>query len=139
MNAPTSAGVPVPPPRRRPARFIVAGLVNTAASYGSYLALLATEVSLPLAGLGSLLVGIGVGFLTQGQFVFGHVTAGSAARYLLAWGLMYTVHLAIVTGLLKLGIPAAAGALVALGVLTFLSYFVLRDLVFRPPGQTNSR
>lgn len=120
---------------RRPLRFVIAGGFNTLVSYGAYVALLQAGLGLPLAGLLSLLVGIAAGFVTQGRFVFGNVSAASALRFVLAWGVMYGVHLGIVTGLLRLGISPYAGALVALVVLTLLSYFVLRDLVF----QTNRR
>lgn len=136
MNAPARPSG-LAPRARRPVRFVLAGVVNTSVSYGVYVLLLMVGLGLPLAGLVSLMAGIAVGFVTQGGFVFGHMSLASALRFVLAWAAMYGVHLGIVSGLLQLGISPYLGALVALGVLTLLSYFVLRDLVFLP--QTNIR
>lgn len=126
--------------RTRPLRFLLAGGFNTLVSYGVYALMLWLDQSLPVAGLFSLVAGIAVGFVTQGRFVFGQLTAAALWRFLLVWATMYGVHLGVVTGLLRLGVPPLAGALVALALISALSYFVLRDLVFRPVGgQTNSR
>jgi putative flippase GtrA len=122
---------------RRPLRYIVVGACNTAVSYGVYAFLLMLGLGLPLAGLLSLAAGILTGFLAQGRFVFGRVSYDSLVRFILAWALMYGVHLGIVTGLLSVGISPYVGALLALAVLPLLSYFVLRDFVFVP--QTKSR
>ncbi len=46
------------------------------------------------------------------------------------------VHLGIVYGLMAIGVPPIGGGAVALCVITGLSYFVLRDLVFRPEPTT---
>lgn len=123
--------------RHRPLRFLVAGAFNTLVSYGTYVLLLLLGLNLPLAGLLSLIVGISVGFVTQGRYVFGNLSPRSLVRFVLAWMFMYLVHLGIVMGLQRLGISPYLGALAALAVLTALSYFVLRDLVFA--RQTNRR
>lgn len=126
--------------RLRPLRYLIAGGVNTAVSYGSYALALHAGLTLALASLVGLLAGIAVGFFTQGRFVFRDASPARLPRFLLAWAAMYGLHMAIVTGLRPLGVNAYIGGLVALGVITALSYFVLRDLVFRSPAvQTNSR
>lgn len=117
--------------RRRPLRFLVIGVFNTAVSYGSYSLLVLSGINLPLASLLGLLLGIFVGFLTQGRIVFGNATRSSFVRFVLAWTAMYFVHLGIVLGLMRFGVHPVAGGAVALCVITALSYFVLRDLVFR--------
>lgn len=131
MNSRSPAIDKMPSARRRPLRFLVAGAINTLASYGSYVLLVMLEFNLPTAGLLSLLVGIATGFVTQGRFVFGNLSRASLVRYVLAWAVLYGLHLGIVMGLLQFGISPYMGALAALAVLTVLSYFVLRDLVFR--------
>lgn len=118
--------------RARPLRFVLAGGFNTAVSFGSYAAGLRAGLSLPLASLVGVLAGIAVGFLTQGRFVFGQAGWSRLPRFLLAWATMYGLHLAIVTGLGTLGVNAYAGGVVALVVITLLSYFVLRNWVFGP-------
>jgi putative flippase GtrA len=128
------------PDRSRPLRFLLAGGVNTAVSYGVYAWMLWLGLALALASLLSLLAGIAVGFFTQGGFVFRSLSRSSLLRYLLAWAAMYAVHYGVVTGLMRVGVPPLAGALVALVLIAALSYFVLRDLVFRAgPDQTKSR
>jgi putative flippase GtrA len=126
--------------RLRPLRFLVAGGVNTAVSYGVFALMLWLALPLALASLLSLLSGLAVGYLTQGRFVFRRLPSGSLLRYVLAWIVMYGVHYGVVSQLMRLGVPPLAGALVALVVIAALSYFVLRDLVFRADGnQTKSR
>jgi putative flippase GtrA len=140
VSAPGGATAHGTADRTRPLRFLLAGGVNTAVSFAVYAAMLGLGFGLAASGLASLLAGIGVGFVTQGGFVFRAISVGSALRYVLAWAVMYGVHLGVVTGLLQFGVPPLAGALVALVLITALSYFVLRDLVFRAGvGQTNKR
>ena len=115
---------------RRPLRFVVVGAINTAISYACYVALLEAGLSLPVAGLVSLATGIGCGFLLQGRFVFGHVSAPAFVRFVLTWSLLYAVHLGVVLGLRNWGIDPRIGALAALCVLTVLSYLLQRDVVF---------
>lgn len=124
----------------RPLRFVMAGTVNTGVSYGVYALALWAGLALALASLLSLLAGLAVGYLTQGRFVFRTPSPGSLGRYLIGWGVLYGVHYGVVTLLMRLGIHPLAGALVALLLIAALSYFVLRDLVFRAePTQTNRR
>lgn len=126
--------------RVRPARFVLAGGVNTAVSYGVYALMLHLDMPLALASLVSLLSGLAVGYLTQGRFVFRTLSAASLLRYLLAWAAMYGLHYGVVTGLMRFGVPPLAGALVALVLIAGLSYFVLRDLVFQADADhTNKR
>ena len=120
------------PWRYRPLRYILVGSFNTLVSFGCFSLLVSWGTALPLASLAGLIAGIAVGFLTQGSLVFGHLSLRSLARFLLAWATMYFVHLGIVYGLLRFGVPPIAGGAVALCVITCLSYFILRDLVFRP-------
>ena len=120
-------------------RFVLAGVVNTGFSYGVYAMALWAGLALAWSSLLSLLAGLAIGYLTQGRFVFRAPSAGSLVRYLLGWAVLYGVHYGVVSGLMRLGVHPLAGALVALVVIASLSYFVLRDLVFKAePRQTNS-
>lgn len=126
--------------RSRPLRFLLAGGLNAAVSYGAYALFLWVGLGLALTSLLSLLVGLSMGFLTQGGFVFRALSKGGLIRYGLAWSVLLGVHYGIVVSLMRLGIPPLAGALVAMGVVAALSYFVQRDLVFRVKhDQTSSR
>jgi putative flippase GtrA len=147
MDCPGSTviGAPHPPPgpawleKSRPLRFVLAGVVNTGFSYGVYALALWAGLALAWSSLLSLVAGLAIGYLTQGRFVFRAPSAGSLARYVLGWACLFGVHYGVVSGLMRVGVHPLAGALVALVVIASLSYFVLRDLVFRPDShQTNS-
>lgn len=135
MNRPVCSAAKFPW-RSRPLRYILVGSLNTLVSFGCFSLLVSWGTELPLASLAGLIAGIAVGFLTQGSLVFGHLSFRSLARFLLAWTTMYFVHLGVVYGLLKFGVPPIAGGAVALCIITCLSYFILRDLVFRPGSNT---
>lgn len=125
---------------RRPLRYIVAGCFNTAVSYGVYALGMASDLGLFLASAIGLLAGVSVGFVSQGRYTFRSTAPGALSRYLLAWALMYALHVGIVSGLQHQGLDPYSGGLVAVAVITALSYFVLRDLVFQADRvQTNSR
>lgn len=123
---------------RRPLRFVLVGGINTAISYGCYVALLEAGLGLPLAGLLSLLTGLLSGFLLQGRYVFDHLSPAAFVRFVAVWSVLYAVHLGVVTGLMHLGIDPRVGALAALVVLTVLSYLLQRGVVF-VPDQTTRR
>jgi putative flippase GtrA len=126
--------------RSRPLRFLLAGGLNSAVSYGAYALFLWMGVGLALTSLMSLLAGMSMGFLIQGGFVFRALSTGGLIRYVLAWSALLGVHYGIVVSLMRLGIPPLAGAFLAMGVVAALSYFVQRDLVFRVKhDQTSSR
>ena len=128
------------PWRNRPLRFVLAGAVNTGVSYGVYALALWLGTALALASLLSLLAGLAVGYLTQGRFVFRSPSPGSLGRYLLGWAVLYGVHYGVVTSLMRIGVHPLVGALFALVLIAALSYFVLRDLVFKADRpQTNRR
>lgn len=114
-------------------RYLVAGAFNTFVSYGGYALGLAAELPLATASLIGLLAGVGVGFVSQGRFTFRSRAPWRLPRFLLAWAVMYGVHLSIVVTLQPLGVNPYAGGAAAVVVITALSYFVLRDWVFRPP------
>lgn len=126
--------------RLRPLRFVVAGGINTLLSYAVYALMLWLDLALALASLVSLVAGISVGFVTQASFVFRSPSRASLGRFVLAWAAMYGLHFGIVSSLMRLGVHPLVGALVALVAIAALSYFVLRDLVFRAgDDQTNKR
>lgn len=116
---------------RRPLRYLVAGGINTVVSYGSYAAALAAGLSLPWASALGVVMGIAVGFVTQGRYTFGTRGLAHLPRFVAAWAAMYGLHLAVVTTLQRQGVDPFTGGLLALVLITAISYFVLRDLVFR--------
>lgn len=130
---------------RRPWRFVLAGVFNTLVSYGGYALGLLLGLGLPLASALGLLMGMAVGFVSQGRFTFRSRVRGALPRYLLSCATMYALHMGVVLGLQRVGVDPYRGGLVAVVLIALLSYFVLRDLVFRADAarpdtaQTNSR
>ncbi len=129
-----------PADARRPWRYLLAGGFTTVVSYGSYALGTALGLNLPLASAIGLLMGIAVGFVLQGRFTFRYRGSGALPRYLLTWAAMYGLHLGIVSALRHQDIDPYTAGLAALAVITVISYFVQRDLVFRATAaQTKSR
>ena len=120
---------------RRVMRFAFVGGMNTIIAYGAYAALLGLGVRLSMASLGSLVVGIFVGFSTQGALVFGNATIGAFARFVAVWAAIYCSYLAIVLSAQEFGLNNYLGGLVALPVVTALSYFLQSRFVFRNRGR----
>lgn len=116
---------------RRPLRYLLAGTFNTLASYSVYGAGLLIGLGVARASLLALLLGVLIGFCTQGGLVFGRMTLASFVRFVAAWGLMYGVFLGTVAAMAMLGVGPLLGGVAGTAAVTLLSYFVLRDLVFR--------
>lgn len=115
-------------------RYGLVGVINTGISYGIYVLLLYVGLNYALANFGSLVLGIGVSFFSQGRFVFGNSSIGRLPRFVLLWGTLYLVNIGLIALFLRLGINAYLGGALALVPITLLSFVCQRYLVFRPAG-----
>ncbi len=115
-------------------RFGLIGVVNTSISYGIYALLLYIGLNYALANFGSLVLGIGVSFFSQGRFVFGNASLDRLPRFILLWGCLYLINIGLISLLLRFGINAYLGGALALVPITLLSFVCQRYLVFRPAG-----
>jgi putative flippase GtrA len=113
-------------------RFGLIGAVNTSISYGIYALLLYMGLNYALANLGSLILGIGVSFFSQGRFVFGNASIDRLPRFILLWGSLYLVNIGLIALFMRFGINAYLGGALALVPITLLSFVCQRYLVFRP-------
>jgi putative flippase GtrA len=113
------------------ARYLVAGVVNTAFGYGLYAGLLWLGLDRYVAQAIGYVLGTGFNYLTYSRHVF--TDAGPAkARFVASYAVNYLINLAglkLVSHVIPN--PYAAGAVTTLGVVA-LNYLVLRRLVFRP-------
>jgi putative flippase GtrA len=116
-------------------RYLVVGMINTGISFGAYAGGIAFGLPVALASLCAIVLGVLVSFAGQGALVFGDRSPAAFIRFVVSWGLMYMLHVGVVTGLGTLGLNAYLGGIVALVVTTSISYFVLRDFVFRAAGR----
>jgi putative flippase GtrA len=113
-------------------RFGLVGMVNTGIAYGIYVLLLYLGLNFPLASFGSLILGIGVSFFSQGRFVFGNSTISRLPRFIVLWIMLYLANIGLIALLQKYGVNAYLGGALALVPITLLSFVCQRYLVFRP-------
>lgn len=113
------------------ARYLVAGVVNTAFGYGLYAGLIWLGLDRYVAQAIGYVLGTGFNYLTYSRHVF--TDAGPAkARFVASYAVNYLINLAGLKAVSHLiPNPYAAGAVTTLGVVA-LNYLVLRRLVFRP-------
>lgn len=113
------------------ARYLVAGLVNTAFGYGLYAGLIWLGLDRYVAQAIGYVLGTGFNYLTYSRHVF--TDAGPAkARFVASYAVNYLINLAgLKAASHVIPNPYAAGAVTTLGVVA-LNYLVLRRLVFRP-------
>lgn len=112
-------------------RFVIVGAANTALSYVIYAGLYAIGLNYRLASLGSIIIGIGVSYVSQGSLVFGNKSISAFGRFVLAWSLIYATHVAIITICIESGISAYWGGIVAFPVSAVLSYLLQKFVVFK--------
>ena len=119
------------PPAAELKRFVMAGVFNTAFSYGVYALGLWLGMAYPLANLAAMVAGVLIGFVTQGHFVFRRLEGWRFPRFLLSWLALWGLNVLLIRLLLPLTAMNAylAGAL-ALCVIVPLSFVVQKHLVF---------
>jgi putative flippase GtrA len=116
--------------KRRWIRFLMMGGINTGFSYGSYALLVYCGVNFAVSNLVALVLGILFSFKTQGAFVFGVPGNGVFGRFIIVWCVIYVINIAMIGGMIKLGLsPYVAGAL-AIFPVAVLSYLFQRYFVF---------
>jgi len=116
--------------RWQPLRFVLVGGLNTAIAYALYALFVALGWPVAAASLGSLLLSVPIGFLTQGTMVFGGARARQLPRFIAAWALIYLANVAALWMLMRLGLNAYAAGAVALVPITVLSFVLQRGFVF---------
>jgi putative flippase GtrA len=121
------------------ARFLIAGTLNTAASYLVYLLLLSVA-DYRVAYTVAYVVGFAGGYWANARFVFGAAPRmGTLAGYLFCYGAAYAVSLAVLWVVVALGgVTRPLAMLAALAVAVPLSYALLRiNFAQRPASNAN--
>ena len=112
-------------------RFLIVGLGNTIFSYAVYALGLFMGLPYWLASLVALVIGIAVGFVTQGRLVFRSSLEGRLPIFVTVWAALYGVNILVIRLLTDLGIDAyLAGAIATLPTVA-LSFALNRLVVFR--------
>ena len=115
------------------ARFVMAGVLNTAFGYTLYLigleAGLAPEIALGL----SVLVGAIFNYMTTARYVFRHASINLLPRFLLTYGIIYLANVLALRGMLSFGVSAWLAQAILLPAAAGSSYLAFKHLVFRKP------
>jgi len=112
-------------------RFVIVGAFNTTIAYCLYALFIFLDFSVAAASDLSLVINLGISFTTQGSIVFGHLSFGALLRFIVVWLSMYALYVLTVLTLKQYGLNAYAGGLVATVLVTLVSFFLQRHLVFR--------
>ncbi len=112
-------------------RFVVVGTANTAFNYLVYCAMLWVGLPLPLASLGSLVVGILINFTTQSRFVFDNNDPWKILPYVGVWASLYVFNLGLIWSLMHFGLNAYVAGLLSTPCTVLLSFFLQKAFVFK--------
>jgi putative flippase GtrA len=116
-------------------RFGIAGAVNTAFGFGVYSGLVLLGMGPALALLLATVAGAFFNFLTFGGFAFRALDARRLPRFLVAYGLIYLLNLAMLEGLrAATGLGPILAQLACLVVVAPTAYLVLKAKVFQGTG-----
>lgn len=112
-------------------RFLIAGLVNTGVSYGVYALGLWLGAPYPLANFLATVIGVAVGFVTQGRFVFRKLEGRRFPAYVMMWLALWLLNVALIA----LVLPAVGGdryvaGAVAMGIVVSFSFVIQKYYVF---------
>jgi putative flippase GtrA len=112
-------------------KFGLIGVFNTGWSYLLYALFLYLGMNYGPASLLTILLSIGVGFLTQGTLVFGGATRRALPRFIAVWVVIYGLYLLVVALAQRLGINNYIGGLIATPMVACLSYVLQSRFVFQ--------
>lgn len=119
------------PSIRRVGRFLTAGILNTAFGYVLFVAFRRGGLSNELALFLSTLCGVVFNFVTFGVHVFDNLSPRLFPRFLLVYGGVYFLNLALLKALiLCLHLNAAAAQALSLPLVVTSTYILLRQFVF---------
>ena len=112
-------------------RFSVAGGANMVFGFVAYAALILAGLAVPLALLVATIAGVFFNFFTFGGYTFRKLEARRLPKFLVAYGFIYVLNLALLDGVRHFtGLGPITAQLVALVVVAPTVYFVLRARVF---------
>ena len=106
-------------------RYLLVGGMNTAFSFSVYSLFVLFGIHYSVSNFLALVFGIIFSYITNGKFVFRHLSRGAIVRYVIIWGLPYMLQLAIISLVMSLGGGVILGGGVAL-IITVPASFVLQ-------------
>ncbi len=118
---------------RKIAKFILAGVLRTAAGYGLYLLLLWIGLHYNLALASDYVLAISVGYVVNRSWTFSNQGRPKAAllKYILAYVLVFVFNWLALELVIRAGMGPALGQIPCLVLATVASYLLQRYWVFR--------
>lgn len=111
-------------------RFLLVGGLNTVFSYSLFALLIWLGLPYPLAiGLATV-AGVAFNFQSTGRLVFGAAPLGRLGRFIAAYAFTYVLNVAMVAGLLQLGLNVYLANAAVILPLAMLTYMLQRSFVF---------
>lgn len=114
-------------------RFLLVGALNTLFGYGLWALLLYIGLHYTVASAISTVAGILFNFKTTGCLVFENKNNRLLLKFLMVYGLIYLLNIALLYGFELLNINLYLAGLTVLLPLAFLSYMLMRCFVFKEP------
>lgn len=122
-------------------RFVVVGLFNTGLGYFLYVSLLWLGLHYSAANLGSIMMGVPIGFMLHKHFVFEPSssrprvqrpsTGPQLLRFVSAWAVIYGLSTVLIALVMRLGVSDYLAGLAVLPMNVVLSFLANRYIVFR--------
>ncbi len=112
------------------ARFIVAGVMNTAFGYCVFVLMLRLVEGPILALTFATILGVAFNFVSIGRMVFDQSNPRLLWRFALVYVIVYSYNAAGLTTLGRLGVPPAVGGLILLPGAVAISWTLNRRFVF---------
>ena len=120
--------------QRQFVRFLLVGSMNTAFSYGLYATFLWLGLHFAVANGLAFVISLLFSFRTQGALVFRNTDTSMFLRFVLVWVGIYLINIALIGGLMSLGLNAHVAGAIALVPVTLLSYLLQKFAVFGAPA-----
>ena len=117
------------------ARFLAAGVVNTAFGFGLYAGLVLLGMPVAAALLLATVAGVFFNFFTFGALAFRRLDMRRLPRFLAAYGVIYVFNLALLESVRRLSpLGPITSQLACLVLVAPAAYVVLKSRVFQEPS-----
>lgn len=117
--------------KKQIARFLLAGLINTAFGYSIYIIFIALNVYYPVALILANILGILFNFLTTGRYVFNKLESQRFPTFFGVYVVVYLINLVLLTSLIYFGIGKVTGQAVCMLITVPITFILLKRFVYQ--------
>jgi putative flippase GtrA len=115
-------------------RYYQAGLVNTLFGYGAYVLFVWLGLDMYVAQIVAHVLGTAFNYLTYSRYAFAG-RRGSVLRFVASYVGSYLLSLATLAGFAQVTSSPYLAGLLSVVLVSFINFFVLKRLVFRPEAR----